>query len=119
MQNKTATVYWLHLKEHTNILNEGYVGVTTRSINIRFKEHCSRYRNSYNQHSALHLAFATHGLENIIKTELYSCDIKEAYEIECILRPFDYIGWNSVQGGKLSPSVLEMIHRRRNAILSR
>ena len=119
MLHKTAVLYWLHLKEHTDVFTQGYVGVTTRLIEVRFKEHCSRFNNSYNSYNPLHLAFAQHGLENIIKTRLCVCSADEAYGLEKIFRPFEYMGWNTVEGGKLSPQVIQMMHRKRNAILSR
>jgi hypothetical protein len=116
---KVAVLYWLHLKEHTDVFTQGYVGVTTRLIEVRFKEHCSKFNNSYNPYNPLHLAFAQHGLENIIKTRLCVCSSDEAYELEKIFRPFEYMGWNTVEGGKLSPQVIQIMHRKRNAILSR
>lgn len=119
MQHKTAALYWLHLDSHTDVFTQGYVGVTTRLINIRFKEHCSKFNSSYNQYNPLHLAFAEHGIENIIKTRLCICDVKEAYKLEQLFRPNEYMGWNTVPGGKLSPTVIEIMHRKRNAILSR
>lgn len=118
-ENKTAVVYWLHLKDDTDVFTQGYVGVTTRLIDIRFKEHCSKFYNAYNPYNPLHLAFAKHGLESIVKTRLCVCDEKQAYELERILRPFEYMGWNTVQGGKLSPKVIEIMHRRKNALFSR
>jgi hypothetical protein len=119
LHNKIAILYWLHLKEHTDVFTQGYVGVTTRLIDVRFKEHCSRFNNSYNQYNTLHLAFAQHGIENIIKTRLCVCSTDEVYRLEKIFRPFEYMGWNTAEGGKLSPQVIQMIHRKRNAILSR
>lgn len=118
--NKTAVLYWLHLIDDTDVFTQGYVGVTTRLIDIRFKEHCSRYVNSYNPYNPLHLAFDQYGLENIVKTRLCVCDVKQAYELEKVFRPFEYMGWNTVEGGKLSPSVKNIIDRRKsNALLSR
>jgi predicted GIY-YIG superfamily endonuclease len=119
LQDKIAAVYWLHLKDDTDVFTQGYVGVTTRLIEVRFKEHCSKFMNSYNPYNPLHLAFAKHGIENIVITRLCVCNEKEAYNIEKIFRPFEYMGWNSAQGGKFSPKVIEIIHRKRNAILSR
>lgn len=118
-ESKIAVVYWLHLKDDTDVFTQGYVGVTTRLIEVRFKEHCSRYNNSYNSYNPLHLAFDKYGIENIVKTRLCVCDARKAYELEQMLRPFEYMGWNTVQGGKLSPKVIDIIHRRKNALLSR
>lgn len=117
--NKTAIIYWMHLKGDTDIFTQGYVGVTTRLIDIRFKEHCNRFYNSYNPYNPLHLAFAEHGVESIVITRLCVCEEKKAYELEKILRPFEYMGWNTAEGGKFSPKARETIYRKTNAILSR
>jgi len=116
LQHKTAVLYWLHLKDSTDVFTEGYVGVTTRLIDVRFKEHCSRFNNSYNPYNPLHLAFAEHGIENIVKTRLCVCTVDEAYRLEKIFRPFEYMGWNTVEGGKLSPKAIEIMHRKKHAI---
>lgn len=117
MQHKTATLYWLHLEDSTDVFTQGYVGVTTRSIDVRFKEHCSRFNNSYNPYNPLHLAFAEYGIENIVKTRLCVCTVDEVYKLEKLFRPFEYMGWNTVEGGKLSPKVIEIINRKRYALL--
>lgn len=117
--NKTAVLYWLHLKEHTDVFTQGYVGVTTRLIDIRFKEHCKKFKNSYNMNNPLHIAFETYGIDNIVKTRLCVSDVDKAYEMEKLFRPLQYMGWNTVEGGKFPSSVIDMLYRKRNAILSR
>jgi hypothetical protein len=119
MQHKIAVLYWLHLKEHTDVFTEGYVGVTSRLIETRFKEHCRKFYNSYNPYNPLHLAFAQHGIENIVITRLCVCEEKQTYELEKIFRPFEYMGWNTVEGGKFSPQARQFMIRNKNAILSR
>ena len=114
MQDKPAVVYWLHTRDCTDVFTQGYVGVTTRSAKTRFREHLSKFKSSYNPHNLLHIAFLRAGVENIILTEIHSCKAQDAYSLELILRPCDYIGWNSVQGGKLSPTVIGIIKRNRN-----
>jgi hypothetical protein len=118
-KEKVAVVYWLHLKDDTDVFTQGYVGVTTRLIDVRFREHCSKFKSSYNPYNPLHLAFAQHGIDAIVRTRLCVCNVKQAYEIERLFRPFEYMGWNTVEGGKMSPQVKEIIHRKRNAVLSR
>lgn len=113
-ENKTAVLYWLHLKDDTDVFTQGYVGVTTRLINIRFKEHCAKFYNNYNQYNPLHLAFTKHGVENIVLTRLCVCTEKQAYELEKMFRPFEYMGWNTAQGGKLSQSALNVLYRKKN-----
>jgi hypothetical protein len=110
---KVAAVYWLHLKDHTDVFTQGYIGVTTRLIDIRFKEHCSKFSSSYNPYNPLHLAFAQYGLDAIVRTRLCVCAVGKAYEIEKVLRPFEYMGWNTAEGGKLSKSAIEIINRKR------
>lgn len=119
LNEKTAVLYWMHLKDNTDVFTQGYVGVTTRLIEVRFKEHCSRFYNSYNPYNPLHLAFAKHGTENIVLTRLCVCTEKQAYELEKMFRPFEYMGWNTVEGGRVSPQARKIIHRKKNAILSR
>ena len=119
MQDKIAVLYWLHLKEHTDVFTEGYVGVTSRLIETRFKEHCRKFYNSYNPFNPLHLAFAQYGIENIAITRLCACEEKQAYELEKIFRPFESMGWNTAEGGKFSPQARQFITRNKNAILSR
>lgn len=115
---KIAVLYWLHLIDHTDVFTQGYVGVTTRLIDVRFKEHCNKFRNSYNPYNPLHVAFAQYGLENIIKTRLCICAADEAYNLEKIFRPFEYMGWNTAQGGKVSPIAIEIINRKKDAIFN-
>jgi hypothetical protein len=102
---KTSYVYWLHLKEHTDVFLEGYVGVTTRSIDIRVKEHISKFKSSYNSHNPLHLALSTSNLDSLIITRLCVCSESEAYYIEKLFRPFEFMGWNTSEGGKLPDSI--------------
>lgn len=118
-EDKTAVLYWLHLKEHTDVFTQGYVGVTTRLIDIRFREHCSKFKSSYNTNNPLHIAFDTYGIDNIVKTRLCVSDVDKAYEMEKLFRPLQYMGWNTVEGGKFPSSVIDMLYRKRNAILSR
>ena len=111
-EEKTAVVYWLHLKEHTDVYTQGYVGVTTRLIEVRFKEHCTKFNSSYNSYSPLHLAFAQYGLENIVRTRLCVCSESQAYYVEKLFRPFEYMGWNTTEGGKLPKSIINKINRK-------
>lgn len=92
-------VYWIHKKEHTDILTEGYVGVTC-DIDTRLEFHTKRNKN--------------HKLRNAInkyKNEI-AVDIvyefqteKEALEKEIELRPNPFIGWNLAEGGGKPPSI--------------
>jgi hypothetical protein len=102
---KTAYVYWLHLKEHTDVFSEGYVGVTTREIEVRFKEHCRKAKSTSSSYSALHTVLNEYAIEDIIISRLCVCTAAQAYYIESIFRPFKNMGWNTSEGGKLPDSV--------------
>lgn len=110
---KVAAVYWLHLKNDTDVFTQGYVGVTTRLIDIRFKEHCKKFNSSYNPYNPLHLAFAQYGIDAIVRTRLCVCDESQAYYIEKLFRPFEYMGWNTAEGGKLPNSIKDKLIKAR------
>lgn len=89
-----AFVYWIHLKEHTDILTEGYVGITTRTVAERFNGHkCSKVHK--NKH--LHEVFSNK--VDVIVTTICECSIEYAGELENKLRPVECIGWNLAAGG--------------------
>jgi hypothetical protein len=87
-------LYHIKLKTSSNI-NEGYIGVTERSIDTRFSEHelaNSRVGKSIRKY------------KNLIEViELNSGNIDEMYALEEQLRPEDNIGWNIVKGGGKPP----------------
>lgn len=89
-----AFVYWLHLKEHTDILKEGYVGITSRTVQQRFGQH----RNT-KTHRNEHLQRVFKDKLDIIVTTICECSIEYAGELESKLRPFERIGWNIAAGG--------------------
>jgi len=81
--------------------NKKYIGITTRSLDVRMKEHCYRYRNTYLQN-----AIKKYGIENFRWKILEKCNSKkELDEME-----FHYIkqyntywkegmGYNCTYGG--------------------
>jgi hypothetical protein len=78
-----STVYWLHFKEHTDIFNQGYIGVTP-NLKKRIREHKFKFKNLW---------------EKIIVKQLVIADNDYCYEIEKKLRPQRNIGWNKASGG--------------------
>lgn len=100
-----AFVYWLRAVHHTNILEEGYVGYTSKTVEGRFKEHVKAAKSKAQKKHIVHKA--------IIKYEdtLVITPVVEGSEEYCLLmeeklRPTDYIGWNQVKGGNKPPSCL-------------
>ena len=91
-----SNIYWIHLPEHTNIFEEGYIGV---SINPkkRLVEHKKRNDNP-------HLTNALKKHTDIIHTILLVGEENYCYELENILRPKENIGWNINCGGAKPPN---------------
>ncbi|WP_422463921.1 NUMOD3 domain-containing DNA-binding protein [Endozoicomonas sp. ALB115] len=80
---ETYYVYHVCNPEHTNILSEGYIGVTT-NLNRRFQEHRGRFKDK----GDLSFSVVDSGTES------------EMSELEFKLRPESNIGWNITVGGK-------------------
>lgn len=95
-----AFVYWIHLPEHTDMLSQGYIGVTTGTVNDRFSQH--KHTTSKGSNLTVHNAIRKHGAALIVKT-LVSADEDYCYELESKLRPHRRTGWNIVVGGGKSP----------------
>ena len=92
-----SCVYWVHRPEHTDILRQGYVGISKR-FERRIWEHLKLTQNKY-----LKNAINKYGWDNLVKEKVLIG--KEGYclEIEAKLRPEDKIGWNLVKGGNKPP----------------
>ena len=92
-----TSVYWIHRKEHTDILTEGYVGV---SINPdkRYEWHKANGNPM--------VARAFNKYDDIIMDIVYTFDDEDtAYARETELRPHYRIGWNIAPGGHHPPSL--------------
>ncbi len=107
-----AFVYWLHLPEHTNILTEGYIGVT-RDPEKRLVQHRKSTDNR-------HLRFAFAKYKNIVHTILLKNDETYCYEMEAKLRPSEAIGWNISPGGAKPPDATgknwTLHHKRKGRV---
>lgn len=93
----TNFVYWIHHKDHTNVFNDGYVGVT-KNIKLRFNRH---HKHCENEH--LKNAILKYGWDNLIKQIIVIADEKYCYDLETKLRPKKQIGWNIAEGGCKPP----------------
>ena len=91
-----AEVYWIRLPEHTDMLSEGYIGVTKRTAQYRFYEHVHKSKDS---NSYLHNVIRKYGKDKVIVETLVICDIDYAFDVEKKLRPDKCIGWNLAAGG--------------------
>lgn len=99
-----AFVYWIHLTEHTDMTKEGYIGITNKTVDERFKRHLKDASRPSKNHIILYRAMNKYK-GSLIVTTLIESDIEYARFIEHKLRPDIKIGWNTVPGGAVSPSV--------------
>jgi len=88
-------VYWVRLKEHTDITKEGYVGVAfnfvermNRHLKVTTKLDC-HFSN----------AIIKYGWDNLEKEAIFFGSKEECYKKEFELRPDFQIGWNEAIGG--------------------
>ncbi len=91
-----SCVYWIHLPEQTDILTQGYVGVSTKGAVLRYKEHQSKAKNGSNL--IIHKVIRKYSDQLIIDT-IVKAPIKYCYELEFKLRPTPEIGYNLDAGG--------------------
>lgn len=89
-------VYWIHHKNHDNILKQGYVGITKVGIHRRFYNHCRDAANGSD--NVVHKALRKYN-EEIVVDVICICDEDYARQLESNLRPKENIGWNIVPGG--------------------
>lgn len=93
----TASVYWIHLPEHTDMFTDGYIGVTTMAVSERFKRHLSASRCT-GRRAVIQNAIIKHGEKLIVDTVLVASE-DYCYWVENKLRPSCSIGWNLAIGG--------------------
>lgn len=97
--NAIAFVYWIHLPEHTDMLTQGYIGVTKNAVSIRFGQHASAAKCGSDL--ILHKAMRKHA--SVTTVVVFEGDEDCCYEFEQKVRPSRHIGWNIVEGGGKSP----------------
>lgn len=98
MGDKEAFVYWVRLPDHVDIQSEGYIGITSLpSVLERWKNH--RKTATYGSELIFHKAIRKHGPDNLIVEEIAHCSLARAYELEEMLRPQPWTGWNIAAGG--------------------
>lgn len=94
-----AFVYWIRLKEHTDIFTEGYVGITSKTVGERFRLHIAASKKTDNIKKYYIAKVISEQYDNIVVETICKCSIEYAGFIENKLRPFERIGWNTAKGG--------------------
>jgi len=92
-----TAVYWIHHPEHTDMLTQGYIGVSSNPER-RFIQHSRKKENKH-----LASAIQKHGWDILVKKTLLIADEAYCLDIEAKLRPSESIGWNIVCGGGKPP----------------
>ena len=100
-----AVVYWIHLDEHTDLFTQGYIGVTTKTAEERFEQHCNNAFWPSIPRTKLYNVIRKYGAENLIVETLVVSDKEYAYDLEYKLRPNRNIGWNLAIGGSVPQSL--------------
>jgi predicted GIY-YIG superfamily endonuclease len=92
-------VYWIRHKNHTDIMTEGYVGISNNFEN-RLKFHKEKNKNK-----KLRNAMTKYGNDIVTDIVYEFHDKEEALRKEYELRPSEFIGWNLAPGGGMPPSI--------------
>ena len=86
-----AFVYWIHLPYHTDMLSEGYIGFTSKTVMGRYAQHKSDAKRY--PHITLYKAFCKYG-DDLLVTTLVEGSDEYCLDVENRLRPWNKIGWN-------------------------
>lgn len=91
-----AFVYWLHLAEHTDPKTQGYIGITSGTVEDRFASHVRKAKRGGHLH--VHRAIRKYG-DTITVTALHEDDVELCELIEWAYRSDYNTGWNHNVGG--------------------
>ena len=99
-----AFVYWVHYPEHTDILKEGYIGITRNTPMARFKQHIKAAKLASKKGKPLG-RFKRVLLKSdakLVVTTLLEGEYSYVLDVESKLRPSTNIGWNNHIGGAVN-----------------
>ena len=99
----TLEVYWIRAEHHSNMMLDGYIGVSKNAKNRWQYGHLWSHKNGRHDNPKFSNAIAKHGWDNLIKEILVIGEEKYCYELEIKLRPNTEIGWNLAIGGGKPP----------------
>jgi hypothetical protein len=103
---KVGYVYWIHRPEHTDIFTQGYVGITSKTVEIRYKQHIAASTPNGNS-LPINKAIRKYG-ESLVVDTIVIGSIEYCAEIENKLRPHSWIGYNVHPGGAYLPLVTRL-----------
>ena len=94
-------LYWIRLPEHSDITSQGYVGITSKTVQYRFDKHRRYSNNPKTKKYTINNAFLKYADELVVETILEGSQ-EYCLLMEQRLRPAPNIGWNQAQGGLLT-----------------
>lgn len=95
-----AVVYWIRKKEHTDIKNQGYVGVTKM-----FRKRMNAHKNMRSKYcSVINNAISKNGWDTLVKEIVFEGPEEGCYQLEEYFRPTSQIGYNIAAGGRTGVS---------------
>ena len=94
-----SVVYWIHHPDHTDMLSQGYIGVTNNA-KVRWNQHKNNNENVHLKH-----AMNKYVWDNLIKEVIVIADRDYCLDLELKLRPDNKIGWNLIMGGGNPPNI--------------
>lgn len=93
-------VYWVYKPDHTDMVKEGYIGVTS-DFKRRMWDHHVKSKTVDN---VFQRAIRKYGWGNLDKRVIFEGTKEECQSKERELRPTEYIGWNVCVGGFIPKS---------------
>ena len=97
-------VYWSRLHSHTDINTEGYVGISSRSLDERKKSHYKAAKSKKTKNLHFHNALNKYNDSVVWEIVHASLSRERAFQLENDYRPRINIGWNSDAGGYVAIS---------------
>jgi len=98
-----AEIYWIRAPHHSDIMLDGYVGVSKNAQKRWLYGHSWAHRKGRHDNPKMANAISKYGWNNLIKTVLVVAEENYCYDLERKLRPSGNIGWNLVTGGGKPP----------------
>ena len=95
---KKFIVYWAHLKRHKDIKKDGYVGITSNTLEERRRAHIKASRRADHHFARVIKKYKDEIIWDVINENISE---EQALELEYTFRPKVSIGWNSIKGGDL------------------
>ena len=88
-------VYWIRGPQDTDIYTQGYVGITSKALKERVREHKKNKGNSV-------VAGKLQKYDDLLYTVVHEVEtLEEALKLEYLYRPAQLIGWNLQRGGEV------------------